>query len=62
MLLKTWTMSGVKAFENGRHFPTKMVVEDHVKKESVTTIEFKEMAFGIEFPREVFSLRWLERR
>ena len=61
MLLKTWTMSDVKPFGE-RHFPTKMVVQDHVKKESVTTIEFKEMEFGIAFPREVFSLRWLERR
>lgn len=61
MLLKTWTMSDVKQF-GSRHFPGKMVVRDHVKKESVTTIEFKEIEFGIEFPREIFSLRWLERR
>lgn len=61
MLLKTWTMTDVKKFGD-RHFPGKMVVQDHVKKESVTTIEFKEMEFGIEFPREIFSLRWLERR
>lgn len=61
MLLKTWTMSGVKQIGE-RHFPTKMEVRDHVKKDSVTTIEFKEIEFGIEFPREIFSLRWLERR
>jgi outer membrane lipoprotein-sorting protein len=62
MLLKTWTMSDVKEFEGGRRFPTRMTVQDHVKKESVTRLEFKEVEFGIQFPQEVFSLRWLERR
>ncbi len=62
MLLKTWTMSDVQAFEGGRSFPTKMTVQDHVKKDSVTRIEFKEVKFGVELPKEVFSLRWLERR
>jgi outer membrane lipoprotein-sorting protein len=62
MLLKTWTMSHPKAFPNGRSFPMKMTIRDHVRKESVTKIEFVEMDFGIEFPKEVFSLRWLERR
>lgn len=62
MLLKTWRMSDVKEYPGGRRFPMKMTVEDHVRKESVTTIEFKEIEFGIEFPREIFSLRWLERR
>lgn len=62
MLLKTWTMSDVKAFPGGRKFPTRMVIRDHVKKDSVTRLEFKELEFGIDFPKEVFSLRWLERR
>lgn len=62
MLLKTWTMSDVKEFGKGRNFPTRMTVQDHVKKQSVTKIEFKSIEFGVEFPREVFSLRWLERR
>lgn len=62
MLLKTWTMSDVKTFEGGRLFPTRMTIQDHVKKDSLTRIEFKEMEFGIEFPKEIFSLRWLERR
>lgn len=61
MLLKTWTMSDVKDF-GGRKFPTKMVIQDHVKKDSVTRLEFKEMEFGVKHPAEVFSLRWLERR
>lgn len=62
MLLKTWTMSDVKAFAGGRKFPTRMVIQDHVKKDSITRLEFKDMEFGIDFPKEVFSLRWLERR
>lgn len=62
MLLKTWTMSDVKEFGGGRKFPTRMTVQDHVKKQSVTKVEFKSIEFGVQFPREVFSLRWLERR
>lgn len=62
MLLKAWTMSEVKTFGAGRRFPTRMTVEDHVKKESKTRIEFLELEFGVENPSEVFSLRWLERR
>ena len=62
MLLKTWTMADVKELAGGRKFPTRMTVQDHVKKQSVTTVEFKSIEFGVEFPREVFSLRWLERR
>jgi outer membrane lipoprotein-sorting protein len=62
MLLKTWTMSDVKEFAGGRRFPTRMSVEDHVKKGSVTRIELTELEFGVRYPKEVFSLRWLERR
>lgn len=61
MKLKTWAMSGVKDF-GGRKFPTKMTIEDHVTKGSKTTLEFKEIEFGVKHPAEVFSLRWLERR
>ena len=62
MLLKTWTMTDVKEFEGGRRFPTKMAIEDHVKKESVTRLEFKDIKFGVALEKETFSLRWLERR
>ncbi len=61
LLLKTWTMSDVKDFPGGRKFPMKMVVVDNVKKESSTTLEFKELEFGHPFEQEVFALRWLER-
>jgi outer membrane lipoprotein-sorting protein len=61
MLLKTWTMSDVKEFPGGRRFPTKMTVQDNVKKESVTRVEFKDIQFGVELQNEIFALRWLER-
>jgi len=62
MLLKTWTMTGVKEYDGGRRFPTKMTIEDQLKKESVTRLEFKEIKFGVALEKETFSLRWLERR
>lgn len=62
MLLKTWTMTDVKTYEGGRRFPSKMTIEDHVKKESKTRIEFKDIEFGVAHEAEVFSMRWLERR
>ena len=62
MHLKTWTMSKVEEFPGGRRFPTKMVIVDHIKKNSRTTLEFSDVVFGVELPREVFSKRWLERK
>lgn len=62
MLLKTWTMSDVKELEGGRRFPMRMTIQDQVRKESVTRIEFLEIHFGVPLEKETFSLRWLERR
>jgi outer membrane lipoprotein-sorting protein len=61
MLLKTWTMSDVREAQ-GRRFPMRMTIQDMVRKESVTRIEFKELRFGVALEKETFSLRWLERR
>jgi outer membrane lipoprotein-sorting protein len=61
MLLKTWTMSEIQQFGD-RQFPMKMVVSDHVKKNSSTTIVFTDLVFGVELQDEVFSKRWLERK
>lgn len=61
MKLKTWTMTDIKAFGE-RRYPTRMVIEDHLKKGSRTTITFDELKFGVKSPDEVFSRRWLERR
>lgn len=62
MLLKTWTMSEIAAFGEGRKFPTRMTVEDHVIEDSITRLKFDDMEFGIELEDEIFSLRWVERR
>ena len=62
MLLKVWTMSDIREFAGGRRYPAKMSVEDRLRKESVTTLEFEEIQFGAPLENEVFSLRWLERR
>jgi outer membrane lipoprotein-sorting protein len=62
MLLKTWTMSDPKVFPGGRLYPTKMVVQDMIRRDSVTRLEFREISFGVKLEAEVFSLRWLERR
>ena len=61
MLLKTCLMLDIKTFE-GRQFPTKMVIRDELKKDSSTTLEFKELKFGVDLPGEVFGMRWLERK
>lgn len=61
MLLKTWTMSDIIAFEGGRRFPTKMVIQDMVRKDSRTILEMSDMKFGVDLPAEVFSRRWIER-
>lgn len=60
MLLKTWTMSGVRDF-GARKFPTLMVVEDKVQKGSRTEMKFDEIKFAVPLQEEVFSTRWLER-
>lgn len=62
MLLKTWTMTDVKDYGNGRRFPAKMEIRDHVKKDSITKLEFSDLKFDVELPKDRFTLRWLERR
>jgi outer membrane lipoprotein-sorting protein len=61
MLLKTWVMSDIVDVA-GRKFPSKMVIRDEVKKESKTTLEFRDLEFGVDLPEEVFGMRWLERK
>ena len=36
MLLKTWSMTEVQTFDDGRRFPTRMVLTDELKKGSQT--------------------------
>ena len=61
-LLKSWEMKDIKPFEDGRQYPTTMVIKDNLKKNSNTTIKFKDMKFNVDFEMEVFSQRWLKRK
>ena len=61
-LLKSWEMKDIKTFANGRQYPTKMIINDNLKKNSSTTITFSDMKFNVDFETEVFSQRWLKRR
>lgn len=62
MKLKTWHMSEIKLLDGERYFPRKMVVEDHLRKGSKTTVVIEELEFGIELADEIFSKRWLSRK
>jgi len=61
-LLKSWEMKDIKPFEDGRQYPTTMIIKDNLKKNSNTTIKFKDMKFNVDFETEVFSQRWLKRK
>jgi outer membrane lipoprotein-sorting protein len=61
MLLKTWSMTEVQTFADGRRFPTRMELTDELKKGSKTTIELTELVFKLPSNEQVFSRRWLER-
>ena len=61
-LLKSWEMKDIKTFENGRQYPTTMIINDQLKKNSSTTMTFSDMKFNVDFETEVFSQRWLKRR
>jgi outer membrane lipoprotein-sorting protein len=62
MLVKTWTMSDVRALEDGRQYPFTMRITDKLRKGTYTQIETVEMTLGVEIEEEVFSVRWLERK
>lgn len=62
MLLKTWEMSGVQAFDGGqRWFPTQMKIADRLQEGTYTTLTFTDLQFGAPIADEVFTTRWLER-
>lgn len=60
-LLKTWELSEVQQFADGRSFPTRWVVEDQLKAGQQTTLVFRELDFEVALEEEVFSQNWLER-
>jgi outer membrane lipoprotein-sorting protein len=61
MKLKTWTATDIVDYAGGRHFPTKWTIEDNLQTGTSTTLEFKDVQFGVKVPDEVFTTRWLER-
>jgi outer membrane lipoprotein-sorting protein len=61
-LLKSWEMKDIKTFGDGRRYPATMIIKDHLKKNSSTTMTFTELKFNVDFEMEVFSQRWLKRR
>lgn len=61
MKLKTWTATDIKDYAGGRHFPTKWTITDNLQTGTSTTLEFKDVQFGVTLPDEVFTTRWLER-
>lgn len=60
-LLKTWTMTDVKAY-GSRQFPTTMRIEDKLQASSSTELKFLSLSFSVSLESEVFSTRWLERQ
>lgn len=60
-LLKTWELSEVQEFEDGRAFPTRWVVEDQLQAGSQTTLVFRSLDFSVALTDEVFNQNWLER-
>ncbi|MFM2162955.1 MAG: hypothetical protein RLZZ383_2467 [Pseudomonadota bacterium] len=62
MLLKQWDMGAVQTYPGGRQFPTRMVIIDKLKKDSMTILSMSDVKFGVSLESEVFSTRWLERR
>ena len=62
MKLKTWYMSDIQQFDEKRYFPKKMVIEDHLRKGSKTTLVVDELEFDVPLEDEIFSKRWLSRK
>lgn len=57
-LLKTLEVNDVKTFKN-RFYPTKVTMEDKLRKDSQTQLVLKKVDFDIEIPKETFSERQL---
>lgn len=58
--LKTWTMSEPREFGDGRIYPTRMTIQDHLRPDTVTRVELDRLEFDVEHPPGLFSLAWLE--
>jgi len=60
-LLKVLTVGDIKSFKN-RYYPTKVTMEDKLRKNSKTEMIIKNIEFDIQIPRETFTERNLMRR
>jgi outer membrane lipoprotein-sorting protein len=60
-LLKVLTVEDIKSFKN-RHYPTKVTMEDKLRKNSKTEMIIKHIEFDIIIPQETFTERNLMRR
>jgi outer membrane lipoprotein-sorting protein len=62
MKLKTWFMSDIQEEAENRYYPRKMMVQDHLRKGSSTSVVINELEFGVPLEDEIFSKRWLSRK
>ena len=60
-LLKVLTVEDIKSFKN-RYYPTKVMMEDKLRKNSKTEMIIKSIEFDILIPRGTFTERNLMRR
>lgn len=60
-LLKVLTVEGIKSFKN-RYYPTKVTMEDKLRKNSKTEMIIKSIKFDIPIPAGTFTERNLMRR
>lgn len=60
-LLKVLTVEGIKTLKN-RYYPTKVIMEDKLRKNSKTEMVIKKIDFDIAIPAETFSERRLMKK
>lgn len=59
-LLKTFSQSGIEKYGD-RYFPTKMVIRDMKRKDSLTSFEYKDLEFDVPMPKGIFSKQSLKK-
>ncbi|MEC7985915.1 MAG: outer membrane lipoprotein-sorting protein [Myxococcota bacterium] len=60
MMIKELLFEDIKDFED-RSYPTKIVVNDTLQKNTTTTVLFVQIDFTVSLADEFFSRRWLDR-
>jgi outer membrane lipoprotein-sorting protein len=59
-LLKVMRMTDIRQHE-GRYYPTRIIVEDKLKKGTRTELVLDQLKFGAQVPQEAFEIRNLDR-